>query len=730
MCSNARRSLGLAVVVALLAAAPAAAYIDPGTAGLVVGGAGSVLVWLLGAVAFVRVGLFRLLKWGGRQFKNKPGGSLAFVVAVACFVAGAWMTFAGDEDDEPEGQAPALAVNGEAHERVFLLGIDGLDPDVLKALVDQGLMPNFKRFMDAGSFHPFQIPNPAQSPVVWSSLATGKNPGQHGVFDFIGRDAESYLPRLALNAHKGHDEYTYPIRSQAWWDVTSRHKVPTTVIRWPMTFPPKNVTGRVLPGLGVPDVKGGLGRHTYFTDQEPAADDPSKSKVRVVAVTDGVVTAELEGPREKGLTGETTLTVPITARVAKDGNSAVVQVQDQSFAVKAGEWTDFAELTFESGLMSTYRGLVRFHLVSAREPFALYATPVQLHPDDPVVAFTQPESYSKELREKIGLYYTLGMPEDTTALSDGHLTDDAWFAMCDQVEEQRRKMLLLELERFQRGALAFVFDTGDRIQHMTPWSDDWATTPIGRYLIDFDRFFGTVLDKLPEETPVIVFSDHGFSTFRRAVDLNRWLVDNGYMALDAEAYAAREPGSHGELYRYVDWSKTKAYAVGFAGIFLNQEDREGEGIVPVDERAALVDEIRTKLAGLTDPDSGAAVVHATYAGDELYPGTHHDEAPDIVLGFQEGYRGSWQSAVGGVTERAVRDNDKKWQRDHIVDAEFVSGTFLTNFPLASDQPHAYDLAPTVLSLLGLPVPDDMEGRALNERTLVAHKQSASDEVTQ
>jgi len=732
MCSRSRLSLLAVVTAVLLTAAPAAAYIDPGTAGLVVGGVGSIIVWILGAVAFIRVGLFRILKWGRNRFSPGPGGGAAaaavVVVAIALGVGG-WLWFNEDETAAEE-RAPTLALDGKASERVFLLGIDGLDPDVLQSLVDADLMPNFKAFIDAGSFHPFDIPNPAESPVVWASLATGKNPGQHGVFDFIGRDPESYLPRLALNAHKGHDEYTYPIRSQAWWDVTSEHNVPTTVLRWPMTFPPETVKGNVLPGLGVPDVRGNLGRHTYFTDVTPAADDPAKSKVRVVKVQDGLVTAALEGPTEAGLTGNTTLEIPFTVRTGDDGKSAVIEVQGQRFALRKGEWTDFAELTFESSLFKKYRGLVRFHLESVREPFALYMTPVQLHPSDPVVAFTQPPGYGAELREKIGLYYTLGMPEDTTAFSDGHLTEEAFFNMCDQVDAQRRKMLLYELGRFERGALAFVFDTGDRIQHMTPWAPDWSVTPIGRYLIEFDKFFGTVLAKLPENTPVIIFSDHGFSTFRRAVDLNRWLVQNGYMVLDEAAYKKREPGTNGELYSYVDWSKTRAYAVGFAGIFLNQEDREAKGTVTTEERAALIAEIRGKLATLKDPEGGADVVHATYSGEELYPGTHRDEAPDIVLGFNEGYRGAWQSAVGGVTDDVISDNDKKWQRDHIVDAELVQGTFITNFPLASDRPHAYDLAPTVLSLLGLPVPKDMEGRPLNERTLVAQTENASDEVTQ
>ncbi len=723
MCSDRRPGLtrdnvvtGLCAGLVLLTALPAAAYIDPGTAGLVVGGAGSALVWVLGGVAFLRLRLFSLLGRAFRFFRRHPAGSglgLALVV-VAAIVGARWL----QRDEAP---APALAeLSGGTAERVLLIGIDGVDPDVLQSLLDEKRMPNLARVIEGGGFSPFGVPNPPESPVVWASLATGKNPGQHGVFDFIGRDPESYLPSLALIERDG-DEFRYPLRAETFWDVTNAHGVPATIVRWPMTFPPKKINGRILPGLGVPDVRGGLGRYSYFTDETPAADEEGRDKVTVVEVKERVVDTWLAGPRAKTLTGTKDLTLPLRAEIGDDGKSALVTLAGQTYALREGEWTPFIELTFEDGMFDRHRAIVKLHLESALDPFALYATPVEMHPDAPVVQLTSPPEYAAELRDAIGLYHTLGMPEDTKALGEGRLSQEAFFTMCDDVEEQRRKMLLHELARFQKGVLAFVFDTPDRIQHMTPFHDEVTSSAIGRYLIEFDRFLGTVLAKLPKDTALILFSDHGFSTFERAVDMNRWLVAHGYMVLDEAAYQGREPGSYGELYQYVDWSRTKAYAVGFAGIFVNVEGREGKGIVPADEREEIVAAIQRDLSRLRDPEGDAPVVHHVYAREDLYSGKFETEAPDLVVGFNAGYRGSWQSAVGGVTHDVVWANDKPWQRDHIVDASFVEGTLITSFPLATDAPQVYDLAPTVLSLLGLPIPEDMEGKPFHLNGKVAQR---------
>lgn len=690
-------------IAAFFAPAAAHAYIDPGTAGMVVGGALGALSSALLAVAFFWRHLLRLLRWSLGMLR-RPVVLIPVVVLLLLGGGGLWFWQGGGDRDMQN----VMVASQERFERVVLLGIDGMDPDDLRALLERDLLPNFARIAQAGGLRDLDLPMPAVSPVVWSTLATGRNPGGHGIFDFLGRDPARYLPRLAVLRQEG-DSYRFPIGATTLWDLSTQHKLPTVVVRWPLTFPPKPVHGRILAGLGVPDLRGGLGRYTVFTDRAPTGDDESRDKVQVVQLEDRTFTGKLTGPSTRTLHGLKPLTVEVQGQLDAAAPLLKLRIGKQQLVLNQGVWSDWVDLRFNSGLFASHRGMVKFLLNSAREPFELYATAVEMHPKAPVVDFTQPPGYSRELAQAIGLYHTLGMPEDTKAYGEGHLSGEAFFQMCDAVEKERRAMMLHELGRFERGLLAVVFDTSDRLQHMTPHEGDVAATAIGRYLIDFDGFLGTVLDKLPPQTPLIIFSDHGFSDFRRAVDLNRWLVDNGYMQIDREAYAARDAGDSGELYKYVQWDQTQAYAVGFSSIYVNLAGREGHGNLAEDTRAEVAARIARELTPLVDAARGERAIHAVYERQQIYTGPHAGQAPDLVVGYRPGYRGSWQSAVGGLAEQVLSDNNKTWQRDHIVDASFVQGTLLTNFEIASDRVRALDLAPTVLDLLGLPVPADMEG---------------------
>lgn len=700
--------LGLAGFLALawsLHPSIAHAYIDPGTTSMVVGGAAGVIAWSLLIVAFLRRKIWQGLRWSGRQFIKHP--LLATLIVALPLLAIAGLVWNGSK----EKQVNPATITGDHFERVLLIGIDGTDPDDVRSLMDKGLLPNFKRLSKAGSMDAMDIANPAESPVVWSSLASGKNPGGHGIFDFIGRAPQTYLPQLTV-LHPEGDGYSYPLKAKAFWDYTAAAKLPTTIIRWPLTFPPKRIDAKVLAGLGVPDLQGGLGHYSFFTDEKVDPSSDGFANVVPVVVDKNVFTSTLRGPKTRGLTGLKTLTVPLEGKVGADGASVLLSVGKQRYALAEGQWSDWVELSFSSGLFGKTQGLVKFYLVKASAPLQLYASAVELHPDAPAMPFTQPPEYSAELRKKIGLYHTLGMPEDTKAYGNGHLPKKAFFAMCRAVEAERRAMFTSELEHFDRGVLGMVFDTSDRIQHMTPAHDEVEDSAIGQYLIEFDRFLGGVLDKLPANTPVVVFSDHGFSRFDRSVDVNRWLVEQGYLVIDQEAYAQRSPGDNGELFKFVRWDQSRAYAVGFADLYINQQGREGQGIVPAAQAPALAKEIATKLSALQD--QGKPVLHKVYLTSDIYQGDSRPEAPDLVLGFKPGYRGSWQSAIGGLSPEVLTDNDKLWQRDHIVDPSFVQGTLITNFPLAVDQPNVLDLAPTVLGLLGLPIPEDMEGQVWYE----------------
>ena len=205
----------------------------------------------------------------------------------------------------------------------------------------------------------------------------------------------------------------------------------------------------------------------------------------------------------------------------------------------------------------------------------------------------------------------------------------------------------------------------------------------------------------------MLISDHGFASFRYGIDLNRWLEENGYLKVKEQLRGKKHLAS-------VDWSQTRAFAIGLAGIFLNLKGRESQGIVePGLEAASLRDEIASKLTGLIDPASGQLAVKQVYNALKLYRGPYKDEAPDLIVGYNRGYRASWESAIGQVTDKIFHNNIKAWSGDHCIDPSLVPGVLFCNRPVDTEQPALTDIAPTVLDMFGVAVPAYMDGKVLS-----------------
>ena len=164
-------------------------------------------------------------------------------------------------------------------------------------------------------------------------------------------------------------------------------------------------------------------------------------------------------------------------------------------------------------------------------------------------------------------------------------------------------------------------------------------------------------------------------------------------------------------FKGVDWSRTRAYTLGLGGLYLNLKGREAQGVVnPGAEAEALKQEIIDKLKNLQDTERGATGIRTVYATNALYRGPYLAEAPDLIVGYNEGYRTSWDAAVGKVTADVFEDNCKAWSGDHSVDPELVPGVLFSNRKIEAQDPGIEDMAPTVLQLFGVARPGWMEGR--------------------
>lgn len=619
--------------------------------------------------------------------------------------------------------------------KVIVIGLDGLSSTLVGPMLQRGELPNLAKVRDRGSAGTVRTTYPAQTPVAWSTFATGLNPGGHGIFDFIRRDPTTYMPDLSLVKYDAKNAFVGPkavnLRSgKTLWELLDQAGVPSSVIRCPCSFPPEKIKGRVLSGMGVPDLRGGLGTGTFYTSNH--ATTPGEGE-RVVhwSPASGAVKAELLGPKNaatrKDLATEFTLAFNHTAGTA----TLTSPGEPRDLPLRVGAWSDWLRIKFKSGALTTVAGMARFWLRSLSPHVELYASPVNFDPRAPMFPISHPADFAKELMDEIGPYYTTGMVEDHNGLESGRISEDAFLQQCEEAFTQRQKMLMHELGFFKEGLLYCLFDTPDRIQHMFwrfrepdhPANTAHAGEINGKGHPDFahtiedhyrrcDRMLGDVLRWVDDKTMIIVLSDHGFGSFRRGVALNAWLAREGLLAF-------KHGHDHCEaLFDNVDWSRTHAYAVGIGSLYINRKGRERDGIVAQADEPALLDRIATGLSSLTD--RGAHAVHGVGLARDLYRGERASDAPDMIVRFAPGYRASWSTCLGGVPHDLFEDNARRWSGDHIVDPEAMPGVLFANRPLAptvpgSSGPRAAgleDLAPTICAALGVPASPAFEGRSL------------------
>ena len=627
--------------------------------------------------------------------------------------------------------------------KAIVIGLDGLEPTIVEPLLERGELPNLARIRQSGSYSRLKTTYPAQTPVAWSSFATGTNPGGHGIFDFISRDPATYLPDAALSRfERPKSAFAAPQvvnqrKGQPLWHALSKAGVPSVVLRCPCTFPPDELNGRMLAGVGVPDLRGSQNKGTFYTQDRNA--QARESEQVVILDTGSDLKTHVIGPRNTRQSPPADTKCEIRVQVRKDQGKLAIETGGHPARIEVPErcWSEWVRFKFKFSMLQSVSGIARFYVKQIEPLVEFYVSAIHFDPAAPMFPVSAPAGYAKDLAAEIGLFSTLGMAEDHNGLNNGRLDEAAYLAQCELVLEERERLMRFELDRLSEGFFFLLYDTPDRVQHMLwrfrdrehpGYEPDLArdfSTLIEQHYARCDKLLAPVLDKIDENTLLFVLSDHGFNTFRRAFDTNTWLWQNGLLALKH----ARKPGEDlGEGFAAVDWSRTYAYAVGLGGIYLNFKGREREGILEEGTEAERVRQaIATGLAGVPDEASQRAAVRSVSRREEIYSGPYALNAPDLLVNFHHGFRVSWESAVGGFADLLISDNRRKWSGDHIVDPESVPGILFVNRELApgvaragtpgSPQPDSgganiIDLAPTILNHLEVPVPQTMEGKSL------------------
>lgn len=623
--------------------------------------------------------------------------------------------------------------------KVVVLGLDGLDPKLVRRFMDEGKLPNFQRLAENGHFSDLATTLPAMTPAAWPSFMTGNDPSHHGIYDFLTPGRPSYLPklssyetvparrtltvgrwRLPLTA-----AYTRSLRKGvAFWQTLASRGVECTILRVPITFPPPRFRGRLLSGLCVPDLLGSQGTFTcYTTNQNPPT--CSSGTVQPLVFTDGVARPRLLGPPHPLREDAPRLSKRFTVRRTKRAATLRFAVGGERFELGTGEQSQWVPVHFRAGPLSV-RGQVRFQLVRAEPHIVLYMSPVQITPERSTMPVSHPRLFADYLAKTQGAFGTLGFLEDTSALNEKVMDETAFLQQARSAFEERRAMFLHALDLKADDLTVCVFDTPDRIQHMfwryleddhpahrqVPPDPKYADV-IERLYLEMDKLVGQTLDRLPPKTLLLVASDHGFTSFRREVDLNAWLHQHGYLHLKEHA----DPQA--PWLEAVDWSRTRAYAMGLSGLFINLRGREGRGTVaPGAAYEALVNELKAKLERLRDPEhvdetsQPRSAVRQAFVAQRHFQGPFRAQGPDLLIGYEPGYRVGWNCAKGRIGSKVFADNTKAWSGDHCVSPAAVPGVLLANAPLAAQQPRLIDLPATILDVFGVKPEAPMQGRSL------------------
>ncbi|MBI1786695.1 MAG: alkaline phosphatase family protein [Acidobacteria bacterium] len=613
-------------------------------------------------------------------------------------------------------------------QKLIFLGLDGLDPGLAERYMAEGKLPNLSKLRETGSYRKLRTTFPSLSPVAWSTFATGVNPAKHNIFDFLNRNMKSYVPELSsarvhkprriLNLGKLRLPLSGPTvemrrKSQPFWKLLGQQNIGCTILRVPITFPPEKFNGRLLSAMCTPDLRGTQGSFSMFSTalREVTYEGGSRYPLK----RDGNrVEGSIEGPENALWDGAGAMQIPFSLSFNGARQSATLEVQGERYPLKRGEYSPWIKLNFRAGLGASVSGIARFMMTETEPEVSLYVTPIQIDPEKPALPISHPSFYASYLAKLLGAYSTLGMAEDTWALNEGVIDEAGFLDQAYLTLAEREGMFLNALDKTRRGVVACVFDTSDRVQHMFyrdleergPNSHKYHKT-IEELYQRMDRLVGTALKYVDSETVLFVLSDHGFCSFRRGVNLNSWLLRNGYLAL------RNGDSTSGLYFKGVDWSRTKAYTLGLGGLYLNIKGREAEGVVaPGEEAEALTRELMAKLSGLRDEETGEVAIRKVYATNKLYKGPYLAEAPDLIVGYNQGYRTSWDAAVGKVTPAVCEDNAKAWSGDHCVDPLLVPGVLFCNRQVNAEDPGIEDLAPTALKLFGMEPPAWMEGKSV------------------
>jgi predicted AlkP superfamily phosphohydrolase/phosphomutase len=561
--------------------------------------------------------------------------------------------------------------------RVIVIGVDGMDPNFLER--HWASLPNLARLRNAGGLTRLATTTPPQSPVAWATFITGTDPAQHGLFDFVHRDPDTLQPISSMGetlepAHQLRvGPYLLPLskarvrtfrQGEPFWRLLAEHGIPVTVMRMPTNYPPDH-EAEALSGMGTPDLEGTFGTFTYYTD-DPAEQDAEVSGGRIIHVdrAQDRVQLPVAGPANTLRADHRPTSLEMTVDIDPAEPIARFRIDGQQFILRQGEWSSWIHVRYPLvPHLAGVSGMFRIYAAELQPGFRIYRSPLNADPANPSLPLSTPASFSRDLANHAGPFYTQGIEEDTSALRQGALNLPEYLEQSRLVSASHRKLLHDCLDRFKSGFLFFYFSEVDQNSHVL-WGRHEPELLATYQTVD--RAIGEVLERAAGAT-VIVMSDHGFAAFDYAVNLNTWLNQNGFGG--------------------------KAYAMGLNALYVK----------PGPSHDAVLADLTRKLRAWKP-----VIADVGSPG----PSTSRYE-PDLIVGYAPPYRASWETALGGAPDAdVIVPNTDAWIGDHCMSAAAVPGSLLGTRAPRIGNPSLKDLPVTILKEFGIAPDPHMTGRAI------------------
>jgi predicted AlkP superfamily phosphohydrolase/phosphomutase len=531
-------------------------------------------------------------------------------------------------------------------------------------------------------------------------------------------------------------------RGETFWAILGRAGKRVRVMRVPVTFPPKPYEeGQLLSGLGVPDLSKRIGKPFYFTSElffSPKGGGDFKVEVVELPDNKGVIDTEIKEIPNDLFPGQSDfIKIPMRLTVPLDRGSVRIEVSGNALTLKAGEWSGWVRFVFPFNRLIKVHGIGKFRVLSISPELRLYLSPIQFDPEKlpPGLAITTPGSFVGDLTGRFGLFKTIGWQIDTWSLTDGTSDEQVFLEDVQATVDKDREMLRGLLADDGWDVLVQYFEFTDRVQHMmfrfldpkhplytAEGAKRWGPSVLQAYQ-QMDAIVGETMRTMPRNADLLVLSDHGFASFRRGMNYNTWLATNGFMTLtgeDTKRKNLEDLFGQGDFFVNVDWSKTRAYALGLGQIYINLAGREAKGIVqPGEDYKRVEAAIISGLQAYVDPATGEHPVAHVFTREEAYGTFDPELIPDLIPSNNEGYRVGWQDTLGGIGKNIVEPNDQIWSGDHCsVYPPLVKGILFTNFkldPAGAAGAKMGDVMPTILDLYRVPPPERLDGKSLLPR---------------